>query len=77
VALTLESVENAGEVILARLQENVDAHNLRGDQPYKLSISFGLALYDPENPSALEELLERGDKLMYEQKQKRKMQQMA
>lgn len=76
VGLTLESVENAGEVILARLQEKVEAHNLRGDRPYKLSISFGLTLYDPENPCALEVLLERADKLMYEQKQKIKMQQM-
>jgi len=77
VGLTLESVENAGEVVLSRLQENVAAHNRRGERAHTLSISFGVTFYDPERPCALEELLERGDKQMYEQKQKRKIQQMA
>ena len=72
VGLALGSTEKAGDEVLARLQENLDAHNSRGNRPYKLSISVGLTRYDPKHPSALEELLERGDKLMYEQKQNRK-----
>jgi diguanylate cyclase (GGDEF)-like protein len=74
VALALESSEKAAEVILTRLREKLAAHNSQGHRSYKLSVSFGLTGYDPENPCALEELLERGDKLMYEEKQKRKMQ---
>ncbi len=68
VALSVESSSDVEELIRERLRENLHAHNLDVERPYKLSISFGIAVYDPENPVLLEELLERSDRLMYEQK---------
>ncbi len=68
VALTVESGEDTKKVISVRLQENLATYNSEESRPYKLSISFGLTRYDPEKPCSLEELLERGDNLMYEQK---------
>jgi diguanylate cyclase (GGDEF)-like protein/PAS domain S-box-containing protein len=68
VALAVESVEDTEKVISARLQENLDQYNAEEGRRYRLSISFGLTRYDPGKPTSLEELLERGDNLMYEQK---------
>ncbi|MCB4756961.1 MAG: diguanylate cyclase response regulator [Elusimicrobia bacterium] len=40
---------------------------------YKLSISFGMAEYNPEHPISIEELLNKVDASMYEQKRKKKL----
>ncbi len=75
VALSVEASEESKENIQARLRENLEAHNLETTKPYKLSISIGITVYDPAAPCTLDELIERGDKLMYENKQKRKQDQ--
>jgi diguanylate cyclase (GGDEF)-like protein/PAS domain S-box-containing protein len=58
---------NPGE-ITARLQKSIQVHNAKANRSYKLSLSIGIAYYEPENPCSIEELLAQGDKLMYEQK---------
>jgi len=55
-------------IIIDRLQKNIDAHNANRKKGYKLSVSWGLSYYDPENPSSIDELVSHADKLMYEQK---------
>jgi diguanylate cyclase (GGDEF)-like protein/PAS domain S-box-containing protein len=72
VALSVEASDESKENIQARLRENLEVHNLETTKPYKLSISIGITVYDPAAPCSLDELIERGDKLMYENKQKRK-----
>jgi diguanylate cyclase (GGDEF)-like protein len=63
--------ENA-ETILARLQENVQAQNER-NQPYQLSLSVGVARYDPQVDSTeLDELLARADKDLYANKESKR-----
>ena len=56
------------EVLTARLQENLEARNAREGRRYKLSLSVGLARYDPERPCPIDELLAQADRAMYEQK---------
>jgi diguanylate cyclase (GGDEF)-like protein len=73
VGLGIETQENMADVIVARLQEHLNAFNLQESRPYKLSISFGLARYSPQNPCSLLELLDEGDKAMYAQKQAKKL----
>ena len=73
IALSVEASEESKENIQNRLRENLEAHNLETTKSYKLSISIGITVYDPAAPCSLDELIERGDKLMYENKQKRKM----
>jgi len=73
VALSPDASEESETMIMNRLQEHLQAHNLEVHRPYELSISFGITAYNPVEPCTLEELLERGDRLMYEQKQQRKM----
>ena len=71
--LSVEEEDVVERLIIDRLRENLLAHNLESERPYRLSLSFGIVIYDPENPCNLQELLERGDILMYEQKQNRKL----
>ena len=56
------------EEITARLQKSIQVHNAKVNRSYKLSLSVGIAYYDPENHRSVDELLAQGDKLMYEQK---------
>ncbi len=56
------------EVIVGRLKENIEAVNAQAGRNYRLSISYGIAFYDPENPCTVDELLSQGDRLMYEHK---------
>ena len=58
--------------MLARLQEQLDAHNARPDLKHPLSISAGLARYHWQQPAPLETLLEQADQAMYAVKQSRK-----
>jgi diguanylate cyclase (GGDEF)-like protein len=51
-----------------RLQQNIDAGNAKEARPYKLTISWGTAVYDPDSPLSLDELMSSADKLMYAQK---------
>jgi diguanylate cyclase (GGDEF)-like protein/PAS domain S-box-containing protein len=56
------------EAISSRLQKSLEIHNAERNRSYKLSLSFGIAYYDPENPCSIDGLLTQGDELMYEQK---------
>jgi diguanylate cyclase (GGDEF)-like protein len=66
--LTMDTTGISPEIIMTRLQDQVDKHNNEGGRRYKISISMGTAYYDPGNPCSLDELMSRADKLMYDQK---------
>ena len=68
VALPIGTTGDNVKIITDRLQKVLELHNAESTRSYKLSISFGVAHYDPENPCSIDELLLQGDKLMYEQK---------
>jgi diguanylate cyclase (GGDEF)-like protein/PAS domain S-box-containing protein len=56
------------DMIGKRLKEHLKFYNAKQNRGYKLSISIGVASYDPEKPCTIEELLSRADKLMYKHK---------
>ncbi|MEW6570355.1 MAG: GGDEF domain-containing response regulator [Nitrospirota bacterium] len=58
--------------IFDRLYKAVEDYNSMNKRDYHISISAGMAFYDPENPSSIDELLAEGDKSMYEWKRRRK-----
>jgi diguanylate cyclase (GGDEF)-like protein/PAS domain S-box-containing protein len=60
------------EKITARLQEKIVTYNATNDRRYNLSVSVGIAYFDPESPCSIYELLAEGDKMMYEQKMRKK-----
>jgi diguanylate cyclase (GGDEF)-like protein/PAS domain S-box-containing protein len=67
----MDSSQAGVEIAMNRLKENIEALNSSGETPFKLSVSMGVACYDPQYPATLDELLVRADKLMYEQKRQK------
>lgn len=61
-----------GLLLESRLQEQVRSHNAHASRGYHLSLSVGLAHYDPERPCSIEALLNQADGRMYQQKQARR-----
>ena len=60
------------EVINKRLSVSFKELNYEYNRKYNISISVGIAFYDPENPCPIEELLDKADKLMYKDKESKK-----
>jgi len=72
VALTLETKTENSEILHSRLNQYLADRKARGDLPYVISLSVGIAYYDPEHPESIDKLLVHGDSLMYKVKQKKK-----
>ena len=70
VLFTTES-ESTALTALTRLQEVVDTTNEQEDRPFSLSFSVGLAMFDPEQPSTLDEMMAVADERMYEAKRRK------
>jgi diguanylate cyclase (GGDEF)-like protein/putative nucleotidyltransferase with HDIG domain/PAS domain S-box-containing protein len=68
LATEVRKDRDSAEILISRLQENLDTHNARGRRSYKLSLSMGITRYDTESPCSIDELLARADSLMYEEK---------
>jgi diguanylate cyclase (GGDEF)-like protein/PAS domain S-box-containing protein len=73
VVLAIESNENSGSKMIERLKEQLYTHNAQENRLYKLSISIGLAHYEPGDVCSLDVLLEEADKAMYEYKQAKRV----
>lgn len=58
------------EVILRRLEKSLKQSNAK-EPRYQLSLSVGVARFDPKRPVSLGELMALADKAMYEQKRNR------
>lgn len=57
-----------GSAQLARLDEAVRCHNEREGAPFRLSLSGGLATWDPLRPTSLEALEQEADRRLYADK---------
>lgn len=66
--LLAEDKDSVGESVVGRLQAMLDIHNLQGGRPYKVSMSVGVARFDPQSPCSIDDLIERADAAMYEHK---------
>ena len=56
------------EDAITRLNENLKAYNASETRSHKLAFSIGVATLEPERMACFEELLEKADQAMYEQK---------
>ena len=61
VLLTGEA-HGAEALVLSRLVEAIAVNDARLDRPRQLSLSVGSALYDPDQPSTLEQILSTADR---------------
>jgi len=57
----------AETLVLSRLVEAIAVHNAKQDPPRPLALSVGSALYEPESPSTLSQILETAGRRMHEQ----------
>lgn len=73
VVLAMEHAGGVPELWTQRLQENLRARNGRPDRRFPLSISMGVTHYDPDFPCAIDDLLDRADLLMYQQKRSKRV----
>jgi len=54
--------------MIERLKVALQTRNDQGDLDFPLSLSIGVARFDPSNPLPLETLLEEADRRMYAEK---------
>ncbi|HDH53608.1 MAG TPA: PAS domain S-box protein [Nitrospirae bacterium] len=65
VLITEPRSDDIENIAVKHLQENLEIHNEQMERDYKVSISMGMAHFDPKHPRSIDELLSRADKLMY------------
>jgi diguanylate cyclase (GGDEF)-like protein len=71
VALALETASQSEDIILRRLEERLKKSNKK-ESRCDLSMSVGVARFDPHNEITLAELLAQADHAMYERKRERR-----
>jgi diguanylate cyclase len=69
--LALDVIDKTGGALMKRLHNKLGDYNRLGDRNYVLSLSTGIAHYDPENPCSLDGLMSLADTLMYKEKRKK------
>jgi diguanylate cyclase (GGDEF)-like protein/PAS domain S-box-containing protein len=72
VLLATVGADESAESLTERLQQKIDLANAQRNRPYDLSISIGVAHYDPDEACTIEELMGRADRVMYEEKRKKR-----
>jgi two-component system, cell cycle response regulator len=72
-ALLACTKQTNAQTALDRFQKTIDEHNSYRGRDFRLSVSIGIALYDPSSPSSIGDLMERADKLMYERKRSKSL----
>ena len=71
VMLTADSAAST-EAAIARLQHSIRTANRLPDRPYRLSLSIGVATFDPERPVSAHDLIAEADERMYEHKRSKR-----
>ena len=71
VVLPVGTDGDSTDTIISRLRDASDTFNSRSNLQYELSLSAGIAYYDPKSNLSIGELLAHGDKSMYEHKKLR------
>jgi diguanylate cyclase (GGDEF)-like protein len=72
VALALGAAPEYTGIIVTRLMRMVQDFNLNSERKYAISLSLGIASFDPRNPIEIDELMKRADQAMYMDKRSHK-----
>jgi len=75
VVLALDAYVESADIMTHRIQTALEQGNLKGDRPYQLELSIGVARCDPDIPCDVSGLIVQADTMMYSNKQARKAQQ--
>jgi diguanylate cyclase (GGDEF)-like protein/PAS domain S-box-containing protein len=68
VVLAIEANEENTEMIISRLQKNLENYNAQKNHSYDLLFSFGVARFESDIEFRIENLIKRADQKMYNQK---------
>ncbi len=68
VVLAVSVAAERSDTLKRRLQQQIDTHNAKENQTYRISISIGIAYMDSGSVRSIDELVSKADALMYEQK---------
>lgn len=68
--MAVETNDVSAKVMTERLQEKIKEYNAQGHHPFQVSMSTGIATYNPNEPCTIDKLLSKADERMYEMKQK-------
>jgi diguanylate cyclase (GGDEF)-like protein/PAS domain S-box-containing protein len=71
VVLTLDDSRESADALTHPVEAALEVCNQQPDRAYQLTLSLGVAHYDPASPTTLDELLAKADSKMYLQKQSR------
>lgn len=72
-AVILGNAPDSGvETVRSRLEKRLAEYNAWRDGSYRLAVSVGLTVFDPEKPVTVDELIRQADARMYEEKMRRK-----
>ncbi|WP_432402668.1 diguanylate cyclase [Wukongibacter sp. M2B1] len=71
VVLAIDVNEEDEKIIIERLKRNIINYNVEKKIDYSLSISMGSAFYEPSDITDIDEILNKVDQLMYEEKKKK------
>ncbi|HPS57273.1 MAG TPA: PAS domain S-box protein [Spirochaetota bacterium] len=71
-AVLVTDSEELPDVVLKRLKSRTDEENSAQDLPYRLSMSIGIADYNPLAPCSIDDLMSRADRIMYDRKKVKK-----
>jgi diguanylate cyclase (GGDEF)-like protein/PAS domain S-box-containing protein len=63
--LAIDVADMNPDILSDRLEQLIATHNTKVNRPFRLSMSRGVAVYDPASPVSLDELMSQSDRLMY------------
>ena len=72
IILIINAANNVNEIILDRIEENLDDYNKKGEKPYKVAASCGLIKITFGDDAPVEEVMRQADEEMYRRKRRRK-----
>jgi diguanylate cyclase (GGDEF)-like protein/PAS domain S-box-containing protein len=72
VILAMKGLETSAEKLKSRFEQVLNEHYLQTKHSYTLSLSLGIAYFDPKNPCSIDVLLAQADELMYGNKPKKR-----
>lgn len=68
VILAVDASIESADILVNRIQADLEKRNQEGNRPYQLTLSVGITRFDPEAPYTLSELIAQADSRMYHHK---------
>ena len=69
--LAIEAADASAERLRARLSSNLEAYNAQARRGYDLTVTAGIATFDPQRPAGVDALMAEADRSLYDLKRLR------